>query len=66
MHVSASFNVCDLAPYIEDDFEDLRANPSEEDETDLLPSPKPILTTPSSLPKYKLTFLDQDLSLIHI
>jgi len=58
--VSATFNVCDLAPHIEDGFEDLRANPSQEDGTDLYQAPSQFLTTYSSLPTYKLNFLDQD------
>ena len=34
MNVSTTFNVGDLTPYVEDDFEDLRANPSQEGEVD--------------------------------
>jgi len=33
MKVSATFNMHDLAPYMEDDFQNLRVNPSEEGET---------------------------------
>jgi len=32
IHMSATYNVGDLAPYVEDDYEDLRENPSQERE----------------------------------
>jgi len=34
MNVSATFNVGDPVPYVEGDFEDLKANPSKEVEID--------------------------------
>ena len=34
MNVSATFNMGDLAPYMEDDFEDLRVDPSQDGAVD--------------------------------
>ena len=56
MHVSATFNVNDLASYVEDEFEDLRANPSQEEDDDAYEALSQLLTTPSSSPKFEPTF----------
>ena len=47
VHVSVTFNVGDLTPNVEDKFEDLRANPSQEGEADAHQAPSPLLATPT-------------------
>ena len=59
IHVSATFNVGDLAAYVKDDFKDLNANPSQEGEANAYQAPSQLLSTPSSIPKSKPAFLNQ-------
>ena len=57
MNVSATFNVHDITLYMEDDFEHLRANSSQEGRLMHEKTPNPPLVTTSSLPKSKLILL---------
>ena len=58
--VSVTFSVDDLAPYVEDNIEDLRVNPSQERETDAYHGLSLLLATPSPSPSPRSmpTFLD--------
>jgi len=60
MHVSATFNVGSLAPYVQDDLKDLTENLFQEGENDVYQAPSKLWDTTSSTPKSNLTFLDHD------
>jgi len=50
MNVSATFNMGSLAPYIKDDFEDLRANTSQEEQFDVCLNPSKFCLLPLPYP----------------
>jgi len=60
MSINLFSNVGNLAPYKEDDFEDLRENPSQQGEAYAYQSSSQLLATLLSTLKSKPTFLGQD------
>lgn len=60
MNVSTTFNVSDLAHYMEHNFEDLRENASNKGHIDGYQVPSQLLAGPSSIPKSKPTSLGQE------
>ena len=60
MNVSTTSNVGDLTPYVEDEFEDLKENPSQGGKIDAYRSPNQLIATPSYILNSKPLFFGND------
>jgi len=60
MNVIVTFNLGNLAPYVEDDFEDLMANPCQKRKVDAYCSTCQLLVPPLSSSKCSHNFLHQE------